>query len=179
MPTIKFLRAEEVDDKNLIIAVILSRCEGKWVFGRQRGETTWEVPAGHREPGESISEAAERELWEETGATDYELFPIGPYSVSQDGEGPAALPQTVESGSPAAQPTETGSEGAPTADENGSTGYGFLFYAHIARMGPLPPYEIEETRLWDAPPADLTYPDVQPAFIAKITEMIEDGRLPG
>ena len=32
--------------------------------------------------------------------------------------------------------------------------------------------------LWGAPPENLTYPDVQPAFIAKVAGMLAEGLLP-
>ncbi|MFR7445451.1 MAG: NUDIX domain-containing protein [Sellimonas intestinalis] len=43
---------------------------------------TYEVPGGHREAGETIDETARRELYEETGATDFDLFPVCVYSVA-------------------------------------------------------------------------------------------------
>lgn len=42
---------------------------------------TYEIPGGHREPGEDIVETARRELVEETGAIDFDLKPICVYSV--------------------------------------------------------------------------------------------------
>ena len=48
------------------------------------GQGTYEVPwPGHpREGGETIDETARRELYEETGATDFDLFPVCVYSVA-------------------------------------------------------------------------------------------------
>lgn len=76
---------EKAADDRLKFAVIASVSEGKWVFCRHEGRTTWEVPGGHREPGESIQQAARRELWEETGAKVYTLEPVCVYTVD-DGE---------------------------------------------------------------------------------------------
>ena len=36
------------------------------------------------EPGESIEETARRELYEETGAQDFRLYPIGAYAAADD-----------------------------------------------------------------------------------------------
>lgn len=73
------------EDKRLGFAVIAARSGGRWVFCRHRDRDTWEVPGGHREPGEDIEQTARRELREETGAQEYTLRQIGAYSVTIDG----------------------------------------------------------------------------------------------
>jgi 8-oxo-dGTP diphosphatase len=75
---------DTADDAALKYAVILARTQGRWVFCRHRKRTTWEIPGGHREPGESIEAAARRELWEETGATNFLLKPVCVYGVRGD-----------------------------------------------------------------------------------------------
>ena len=55
---------DEADDARLIFAVIVARSRGKYVFCRHRDRDTWEIPGGHREPGENIMTAARRELYE-------------------------------------------------------------------------------------------------------------------
>ena len=75
---------EEVADELLEFAVIIARTNGKWVFCKHKDRDTYEVPGGHREPGETILEAAKRELCEETGAIDYDLRTIGVYSVTEN-----------------------------------------------------------------------------------------------
>ena len=77
---------EQAKDEQLKFAVIVARADGKWVFCKHRQRDTWEIPGGHREPGETVLEAAKRELYEETGACDYELRPVCVYSVVKDGE---------------------------------------------------------------------------------------------
>ncbi|MDE6881412.1 MAG: NUDIX domain-containing protein [Oscillospiraceae bacterium] len=76
---------ESAEDALLKFAVILAQADGKWVFCKHRRRTTLEIPGGHREPGESIEEAARRELWEETGAQEFSLRPVCVYSVVRDG----------------------------------------------------------------------------------------------
>ena len=75
---------EQVDDKLLKFAVILSRTQGKWVFCKHKARTTYEIPGGHREAGETIRETAERELREETGAVDFDIKQVGVYSVKTE-----------------------------------------------------------------------------------------------
>ena len=58
---------ETADDTLLKFAVIVSKSNGKWVFCKHKERDTYEVPGGHRENGETILEAAKRELFEETG----------------------------------------------------------------------------------------------------------------
>lgn len=76
---------DEIDDYQLKYAVIISRYKGKWIYCKHRDRLTYEIPGGHRENGESIEEAARRELFEETGAKKFELIPICVYSVT-DGD---------------------------------------------------------------------------------------------
>ena len=75
---------EQVDDKLLKFAVILSRTQGKWVFCKHKERTTYEIPGGHRESGETIRETAERELKEETGAVEFDMKTVGVYSVKTE-----------------------------------------------------------------------------------------------
>ena len=74
---------ENVADELLKFAVIFAKTEGKWVFCKHKERDTYELPGGHREPGESILEAAKRELVEETGAIEFDMKPICVYSVKE------------------------------------------------------------------------------------------------
>ena len=59
--------------------VVLSRMDGQWLLSRHRERTTWETQGGHIEEGETPLEAARRELYEESGATDYAIRPLFDY----------------------------------------------------------------------------------------------------
>ena len=50
---------EQVEDHLLRFAVIVARHRGKWVFCKHWERDTYELPGGHREPGEGILEAEE------------------------------------------------------------------------------------------------------------------------
>lgn len=72
---------DEVEDALLKFAVIITKSNGKWVFCKHRERDTYEVPGGHREENEAIDDTAKRELYEETGAIDFSIAPVGIYSV--------------------------------------------------------------------------------------------------
>ena len=60
MVEVKFY--DNVADEFLKFAVIISKTDNKWVFCKHKERETYEIPGGHREPGESILETAKREL---------------------------------------------------------------------------------------------------------------------
>ena len=49
----------------------------------------------------------------------------------------------------------------------GEERFGMLYSAEIEELGPLPPFEIAEIRLFDRMPDRLTYPDIQPALFRR------------
>lgn len=59
--------------------VILARHNGRWVYCRAKARAGWETAGGHIENGETPAEAARRELFEETGARDFTLYPLFDY----------------------------------------------------------------------------------------------------
>ncbi len=59
--------------------VILSEYNGKLLLSRHKKRTTWETQGGHIEIGETPLEAAKRELYEESGATDFDIVPLCDY----------------------------------------------------------------------------------------------------
>lgn len=86
MMTVTFFPKDEIADEKLKFSVIAAKYQGKWIFARHKKRSTWEIPGGHREPGESAYETAKRELYEETGATEFDLKEVCVYGVEKDGE---------------------------------------------------------------------------------------------
>jgi len=129
---------ESVEDELLAFAVIIAKTNGKWVFCKHRQRDTYEIPGGHREPGETILETA-RELKEETGAIDFTIEPICIYSV----KGKTKINKTNE-------------------DKN----FGMLFYAEISSFEKELHAEIGSLLMTDDSLVDSwTYPLIMPKLI--------------
>ena len=135
MVKVKFY--EMAQDELLEFAVIVSKAHGKWVLCRHRERDTYEVPGGHREPGETILETAKRELQEETGAQIFEIEPVCVYSVT-------GKTQVVD-------------------DEKET--FGMLYSAEIKTFAQELHNEIEQVKLFDELPDNWTYPLIQPLLI--------------
>lgn len=80
--TTKLIESGLPDDHKLTYVVMGARYQDQWIFVRHRERSSWEMPAGHLEPGESADQAAVRELFEETGAVKSSLQLICDYQVS-------------------------------------------------------------------------------------------------
>lgn len=130
---------ENADDSQLKFAVIISKSDGKWVMCRHKDRTTYEIPGGHREDGETIIDAAIRELKEETGAKRFVLKPVCVYSVS----------------------------GRNIINPCGDEAFGMLYCADIEEFESELHNEIESVKLFEEIPRELTYPLIQPKLIAE------------
>ena len=130
----------ETEPELLRFSVIISRFDGKLVLCKHKVRDTYEFPGGHIEAGESAEDAARRELYEETGAIEFDLRPICTYSA----------------------------EGKNRVNADGDKSYGMLFCADIAAFEPLPDSEMERVELFDCLPAELTYPEIQPELLREV-----------
>lgn len=128
---------ETAEDALLKFVVIAARAEGKWVFCKHRERDTYELPGGHREPGETVLEAAKRELEEETGAITYRIQPVCVYSVT----------------------------GKTRVNQTGEECFGMLYCAEIDSFAPELHSEIERVELFETLPERWTYPKIQPKLL--------------
>lgn len=126
---------DTVNDGLLKFAVIIAKHNGKLVFCKHRQRDTIEIPGGHREDSENISDTARRELYEETGATDFNIKPVCVYSVTD------------------------------VNNFDGVETFGMLFFAEIFSFEKELHSEIESICLLDGLPDKWTYPLIQPRLI--------------
>jgi len=63
---------------------LISRHKDKWIICHLKDRDKWDCPGGRIEENEKPIEAAKRELYEETGTTKAEIFPLYIYEISSD-----------------------------------------------------------------------------------------------
>ncbi len=131
-----------VEDSLLKFAVIVARHDGQYVFCKHKDRNTLEVAGGHREPNEDINTTAKRELYEETGAIDFDLKPVCVYSVTE--------PNNFD----------------------GEETFGMLYFAEIKSFEKKLHYEIENIVLSKDLPMNWTYPTIQPILMKKVCDFI-------
>lgn len=130
---------DNINDKLLKFAVIISKYNGQWVFCKHKNRDTYEIPGGHREAGETIDDTAKRELHEETGAIDFSIKPICVYSVT----------------------------GKNRVNETGEEMFGMLYFANITNFETELHNEMEKVVFLDELTTEWTYPLIQPLLIAE------------
>ncbi len=59
--------------------VICTSYQGKWILSKHKKRSTWETQGGHIEDGETPVECAKRELFEESGVKDADIYPVCDY----------------------------------------------------------------------------------------------------
>lgn len=59
--------------------VICTSYKGKWVLSKHKKRDTWETQGGHIESGETPLACAKRELFEESGIKDADIYPVCDY----------------------------------------------------------------------------------------------------
>jgi len=111
-------------------ACVFAFYKGKWIFCKHRDRNTWEHPGGHIEQNETSFDAAKRELFEETGAVEFDLVPLCDYQV------------------------------CGMLNETEVTGCGQVYFANVHTLTDIPVQsEIEKMDLFDSYPQKLTYPE--------------------
>jgi len=71
---------------NIAFVSLCVKHNDKWVLCFHKGRQKWECAGGHVEENEEPLAAANRELFEETGAVDYDIVPAWDYqALNNDG----------------------------------------------------------------------------------------------
>ena len=68
--------------KDYFCVDIMALYKGKWIFCKHKSRDIWENPGGHIDEGETPLEAAKRELYEETGAINFDIEPLCDYYMN-------------------------------------------------------------------------------------------------
>ncbi|MBA4542807.1 MULTISPECIES: NUDIX domain-containing protein [Thermoactinomyces] len=71
---------ERIDEIRPAVAVIIFDRERRILLQKRADVQRWGLPSGHVEPGETVEQAAIREIWEETGLRVRIVRLIGVYS---------------------------------------------------------------------------------------------------
>jgi len=112
--------------------VNFARYQDKWIVCKHKDRTTWETSGGHIEKGETPMEAARRELYEETGALEFDMEPV----------------------------CDCWSCDEPHETDTITWANGVVFLARVRSLGTMPDFEMEKIQLFEELPSNLTYPDI-------------------
>jgi 8-oxo-dGTP diphosphatase len=123
--------------------VTFARYKNKWIICKHKDRSTWETSGGHIEKGETPEEAAKRELYEETGAVDFDIIPVCDYWAGDEAH-------------------ET---------KNITYANGQVFYADVRTIGTLPESEMERIDFFDTFPENLTYPEITRTLLPYVTNL--------
>lgn len=126
---------DNVSDSKLKFAVIISKSDSKWVLCKHWGRNDLEIPGGMREDGETIVETARRELYEETGAIQFDIEKQFVYSTKSSNH------------------------------YNGEEAFGMVFFAQIYKFETNLHFEIEKVLFLDSFPENMAYSSVQPEIL--------------
>ena len=131
--------------KNYKYVVTFARYKNKWIICKHRDRDTWETSGGHIELNETPLDAAKRELYEETGAADFDIVPVCDYWACDE-------------------PHET---------DNITWSNGRAFFAKVYKIGRLPDSEMECINFFDEFPDNLTYPDITKELLPHVKKMAD------
>lgn len=118
--------------------VICASYQNKWILSKHKDRNTWETQGGHIEEYETPFECAKRELFEESGIIDADIYPVCDY----------------------------------IGFNSKSSANGMVFLAVVYSLGELPKSEIEEIKIFDSLPAELTYPKTSPKLYAEAEKVL-------
>lgn len=68
---------DEIHDDLIKFVILIAQYNDQFIVIRNKKRGGWEIPGGNRELGETLLFAATRELYEETGAIQFDLEPFG------------------------------------------------------------------------------------------------------
>ena len=119
--------------------VICSSYQGKWILSKHREHDTWETQGGHIENGETPIECAKRELFEESGILDADIYPVCDY----------------------------------VGYNSKSSSNGVVFLAVVHSLGHLPESEMDDIRVFDTLPKNLTYPLTSPVLYGEAEKLLK------
>jgi len=71
------------ENEDAQIALIIPRYQGKWLYINYEGRKTFTFPTGYRKENESLADAADRVLREESGALDFSVWPVSAFGALQ------------------------------------------------------------------------------------------------